>query len=238
MVLEQVELSALQARLPGALSGGQKQRVSLARALVAEPGVILFDEPLASLDVELRRGLMRHITQVRSDHNAMVYVTHNQEEALGLADRIALLFDGRIEQLDTPMTLCHEPATSKVAAFMGLGNMFEAISLGPTGEGRCRVRIDDSEWGARCSTPTPFGAPVQLAVSASAFEVVAETQPGLPALVEHAFFQGLSGYSVDARLEAARGSTLVQVNLPLGVRPQAGQTLRLGLRDAWVLPRA
>lgn len=237
MALEQVGLDALQARMPGELSGGQKQRVSLARALVAQPGVILFDEPLASLDVELRRGLMRHISQVRSAHNTMVYVTHNQEEALGLADRIALLFDGRIEQLDTPMTLCHEPATPRVAAFMGHGNLLEAISLGAAGEGRCRVRIGDTEWGARCHAPKPQGSPVRLAVSASAFEVVAETEPGLPAWVEHVFFQGLDGYSVDARLQTTSGSTAIQLNLPLQARPQTGQTLRLGLRDAWVLPR-
>ena len=236
--LDRVELGALQARMPGELSGGQKQRVSLARALVAQPGVILFDEPLASLDVELRRGLMRHIAQVRSGNNAMVYVTHNQEEALGLADRIALLFDGRIEQLDTPLTLCREPATARVAAFMGHGNLLKATCLGSSGEGQCLVRIGESEWRVRCHTPEPPGTPVLLAVSMTAFEAVAETQSGLPARVVHAFFQGLSGYSVDARLDEACGGASVQLSLPLVARPQPGQPLRLGLRDAWVLPGA
>jgi iron(III) transport system ATP-binding protein len=234
--LAQVDLAALSHRRPSELSGGQKQRVSLARALVARPRVILFDEPLASLDVELRRDMMRHIAQLRSPDNTMVYVTHNQDEALGLADRIAVLYEGRIEQIASPEQLCREPQTARVAAFMGHGNLLQAHSLGPAGAG-LRVGLGSLQITARCREPRAAGEPVELAVSTQSLREAAAHEPSLPATVTHVFFQGLSGHLVEARLAVEPGDPQpVQLVLPSDRHPRVGELLRLTVDDAWVIP--
>jgi len=233
--LARVELDALAARKPGELSGGQKQRVSLARALVARPGVILFDEPLASLDVELRREMMRHISQVRSADIAMMYVTHNQEEALGLADRIAVLHAGRIEQLASPEVLCREPATRRVAEFMGRGNLLPAISDGMR-DGVCLASVAGLRLPVRCQDPMAAGAALTLAVTPCDLVPVSDAEPGLRARVVQAFFQGHSGWSVDAELELPTGVIPVQLTLDARLHPRRGEHLNLTVRNAWVIP--
>lgn len=236
--LAQVDLAALSQRRPGELSGGQKQRVSLARALVARPRVILFDEPLASLDVELRRDMMRHIAQVRCHDNTMVYVTHNQDEALGLADRIAVLHEGRIEQVASPEQLCREPQTARVAAFMGHGNLLAARSLGPAGSG-LRVALGKLQFEARCREARATGELVQLAVSTQSLRLAHEHEPSLSAIITQVFFQGLSGHLVEAQL-AIEGAAPqpVQLVLPADRRPRVDEVLRLTVGDAWVIPAA
>lgn len=124
--LARVRLQDLAHRKPGELSGGQQQRVGLARAIVADPQVLLFDEPLSNLDAGLREALGREIaTVVKSLHAAAIYVTHDRNEALGLADRIAVMRRGRIEQLDTPEQLYERPASLEVAEFLQVGPLFE-----------------------------------------------------------------------------------------------------------------
>jgi iron(III) transport system ATP-binding protein len=124
--LARVRLQDLAHRKPGELSGGQQQRVGLARAIVADPQVLLFDEPLSNLDAGLREALGREIaTVVKSLQAAAIYVTHDRNEALGLADRIAVMRRGRIEQLDTPEQLYQRPASIEVAEFLQAGPMFD-----------------------------------------------------------------------------------------------------------------
>ena len=107
-------------RKPSALSGGQRQRVSIGRAIVRGPEVFLFDEPLSNLDAELRVEMRVEIARLHREIGAtMVYVTHDQVEAMTLADRIVVLRDGRIEQVDTPMALYHNPDNRFVAGFIG-----------------------------------------------------------------------------------------------------------------------
>ncbi len=126
--LERVRLWDLAHRKPGELSGGQQQRVGLARAIVANPQVLLFDEPLSNLDAGLREALGREIaTVVKSLNAAAIYVTHDRNEALGLSDRIAVMQGGRIEQLDTPQHLYSRPASLEVAAFLQVGSLFEGV---------------------------------------------------------------------------------------------------------------
>ena len=128
-MLEMVDLQHLAQRPVTALSGGQKQRVSLARALAARPKVLLFDEPLAALDVKLREKLREDIGRLlRQLHITAVYVTHDQQEAMALGDRIAVLEKGRIAQIATPQTLYQQPATRFVADFVGAINCLEAES--------------------------------------------------------------------------------------------------------------
>jgi len=116
-----VEVDNLLDRYPGQLSGGQQQRVALARALVARPGLVLFDEPLSNLDARLRDQVRSQLHQLHKRlHFTAVFVTHDQSEALSLADRIAIMNRGGIEQLDTAQRVFEEPATEYVAGFMGM----------------------------------------------------------------------------------------------------------------------
>lgn len=133
-MLEMVDLQHLSRRPISALSGGQKQRVSLARALAARPKVLLFDEPLAALDVKLREKLREDIGNLlRQLHITAVYVTHDQQEAMALGDRIAVLEKGRIAQIAPPQVLYQQPATRFVADFVGAINCLEEESAQQAG---------------------------------------------------------------------------------------------------------
>jgi iron(III) transport system ATP-binding protein len=111
-------------RLPGELSGGQKQRVSLARAIVELPPVLLMDEPLSSLDAELKINMRREIKEIHQlTGSTIVYVTHDQNEALAMADRIIIMKDGKIEQMDTPEKIYNQPKTEFVARFVSKSNI-------------------------------------------------------------------------------------------------------------------
>jgi spermidine/putrescine ABC transporter ATP-binding subunit len=126
--LSLVRLDGLAERLPGQLSGGQQQRVALARALVFEPPLLLMDEPLGALDRKLREELQIEIKRIqRATRCTVVYVTHDQDEALGLSDRIAVMNRGRIEQVGAPGELYERPATRFVADFLGASNFLEAV---------------------------------------------------------------------------------------------------------------
>jgi putative spermidine/putrescine transport system ATP-binding protein len=124
--LERVGLAGLGARLPSQLSGGQQQRVALARALVFEPGLLLMDEPLGALDRALREQMKAEIRRLHRDLGiTILYVTHDQEEALTLSDRIGLMHRGRIVQIGTPIELYEHPATRFVAQFIGESSLIE-----------------------------------------------------------------------------------------------------------------
>ncbi|MBB3455124.1 putative spermidine/putrescine transport system ATP-binding protein [Rhizobium sp. BK313] len=123
-MLERVGLSGLMDRLPSALSGGQKQRVALARALVIEPPLLMFDEPLSNLDAKLRIDMRVEIRQLqRANGTTSLYVTHDQEEAFSISDRVAIMNAGRIMQLDRPEVLYQKPANAFVARFVGFENL-------------------------------------------------------------------------------------------------------------------
>ncbi len=124
--LDAVRLSGFGDRRPTQLSGGQRQRVALARALVNRPKVLLLDEPLGALDLKLRREMQIELKEIQREVGiTFVFVTHDQEEALTLSDRIAVFHDGRIEQVATPAELYEHPATRFVAGFVGTSNLLE-----------------------------------------------------------------------------------------------------------------
>ena len=119
-VLELLQLGALRRRRPAELSGGQRQRVALARALLRKPQLMLLDEPMSNLDAQLREELRPQLRAILSGGRApAIYVTHDQQEAMGIADRIAVLQNGRLQQCDTPQELYHHPANLFVAGFIG-----------------------------------------------------------------------------------------------------------------------
>lgn len=142
-MLALVRLESFAGRLPGALSGGQQQRVALARALAYDPPILLMDEPLSALDKKLREEIQGEIRRIhRQSGVTILYVTHDQEEALHLSDRIALFKDGRIEQTGTGEDLYLRPATDFVAGFIGNSNFLAAEHLGTT-NGTTTIRMTD-----------------------------------------------------------------------------------------------
>ena len=145
-----LELEPYLARRPGELSGGQCQRVAIGRAIVQEPGAFLFDEPLSNLDAELRLRMRVEIAALHRElATTMVYVTHDQVEAMTLAQRIVVLRAGVIEQVGTPMQLYHEPANTFVAGFIGM----PAMSLLPGRLRAGRAELPDGTAVAVCSAP-------------------------------------------------------------------------------------
>ncbi|PJF09870.1 ABC transporter ATP-binding protein [Pseudorhodobacter sp. MZDSW-24AT] len=125
-ILEQVGLAGLEARLPAELSGGQQQRVAVARAIVQQPDVILFDEPLSNVDAKLRRKVREEIRSLQRRFGlTAVYVTHDQEEALAVSDRIVVMEKGRIAQVGTPSELYEHPASPFIADFIGDANLIQ-----------------------------------------------------------------------------------------------------------------
>ncbi len=182
MALEKLALVGLQGlerRSPSELSGGQQQRVAVARALVLEPQVLLFDEPLSNLDAKLRRRVRDDIRELQKRLNLTVaYVTHDQEEALAVSDRIIVMSDGRIAQSGTPRQLYEEPANLFVADFIGDANLVDGVVVEERGE-RALVRID----GITIEVPRRGAGlgPVRLAVRPTAV-LLQRTGPGRQAV--------------------------------------------------------
>jgi spermidine/putrescine transport system ATP-binding protein len=133
--LERVHLAGYEQRRPHQLSGGQQQRVALARALVNEPAILLLDEPLGALDLKLRKEMQLELKRIHRDVGiTFVYVTHDQEEALTMSDRIAVMEAGRVAQFDTPRQIYERPTSTFVASFVGESNFFPGRVLSSDGE--------------------------------------------------------------------------------------------------------
>lgn len=128
-MLELVQLEGYEKRKPSELSGGQKQRVAIARALVNNPKVLLLDEPLGALDLQLRRAMQIELKHLQKKLGiTFIYITHDQEEAINMSDRIAVMRDGRIEQIGTPDEIYNHPKTSYVATFVGNANILHGVA--------------------------------------------------------------------------------------------------------------
>src|SRR5512138_3399875 len=158
-VLGKVNLAGLEVRYPGQLSGGQQQRVALARALVLNPDILLLDEPLSNLDAKIRLQVRAEIRKLQKELAiTTVYVTHDQEEALTLSDRIAVLDRGKIQQVGTPWDLYERPANPFVADFIGINNLIpgqvqEKIESGLT----AKVKTDVGAFVSQCDTRLQSG---------------------------------------------------------------------------------
>ncbi len=167
-MLELVELPGYERRKPRQLSGGQQQRVALARALINRPRVLLLDEPLGALDLRLRRQMQLELKRIQHEVGiTFIYVTHDQEEAMTMSDRIAVMRNGRVEQLGEPQALYEHPATEFVAGFLGTSNLLDGRVEGRAGEllemttvaGRVRSAL-----APESAVPTTPGSRVRIGV--------------------------------------------------------------------------
>ena len=233
--LSLVELAGFAQRPPALLSGGQRQRVALARCLVTEPSLVLLDEPLANLDVHLRASMEREFAQFHErTGTTMIYITHDQAEAMALADRIAVMDKGRILQVATPSLLYREPADDTVARFVGEGMIVPVDNVAAGDEDTCtgdmlghRVRLRHRR-GAK-----PARA-ARACLRESALRVVGAAEPGVRARVTAAIYQG-GHFRIEAVAAAAPDVSLHFVAAePRSVNP--GDDITLAIDDGWVIP--
>lgn len=179
-VLELVQLAHLADRYPHELSGGEQQRVALARALAPRPALVLFDEPFSSLDPNLRGDLRRQTARVlRQDGATAVFVTHDREEALSIGDRVAVLHDGRLEQVDAPPVVFHAPATRFVASFVGEADLLAGVAA----SGRAQTVVGELDLAGPA-----LDGPVEVMVRPH--EVVVHADPAGAAVVRDREFRG------------------------------------------------
>ncbi len=190
--LGMVGLSELGDRLPRQLSGGQQQRVALARAVVYRPALLLMDEPLGALDKQLRGQLQLEIKRMHRElRMSVLYVTHDQDEALTMSDRIAVFNAGRVEQIGTPLDLYERPATRFVAGFVGETNFFPGRVAG-AGGGSSRVDVSGVLLGATLPDGAAPGAAVTVAVRPERIRLHAASEgaAGLPGSLRDSIYLG------------------------------------------------
>ena len=230
-----VDLSGFERRRIGQLSGGQQQRVALARALAPEPRVLLLDEPLSNLDPALRERTRREIRDlIRRVGITTVFVTHEQEEAFDLGDRVAVLRAGRLEQVGTPEDLYAQPATEFVAEFVGRSSSIPVTVLG-TGERGLRVAIEGVEWQLTdgVTAPSPAG-PALMVVRPEALRLLPPAPGTVNGVVSQRRFTGSASlYTVitdaGAALEVSGPPRAVAEGDRIGILPsrRAGSGIHL-----------
>ena len=238
-VLQLIQLEHLAGRYPKQLSGGQQQRVALARALVFEPELLLLDEPLSALDRALRKDLQRELKDIHDRiGTTFIYVTHDQEEALSMSDRIAILRDGRIEQFGTPEYLYEKPATIFVANFLGKSNFLQAEAAGAT-DGRFEYTVGGNRFslsgqnvGAVEESFSVALRPERLALCDPSNILLVNKIPGVISKV--AYFG--QNYEVIVHTDLA-GDLMVSVPLG-GAKPTTGEHVQVGWTEDSGVPLA
>ena len=237
-ILAKVQLAEMARRYPRQLSGGQQQRVALSRALVTEPAVLLLDEPLANLDAKLREEMRFYIRSLQKEIGiTTIYVTHDQAEAMVIADRIAVMFDGRVAQLGVPREIYRAPATRRVADFIGLTNFIPGrLAHMQNGSGL----VETSVGRLRCvgRTGLALGNDVLVAIRPEGFRLNPPAAGGEDNVLEGTVLTGAYlGNLYDYRVELS-GGQVVRVQGPVERGFAAGERIHLGVRagDAWVIP--
>ncbi|WSQ14168.1 ABC transporter ATP-binding protein [Streptomyces sp. NBC_01231] len=226
--LEMAGLSAMARRRPRELSGGQQQRVALCRALVYRPPVILMDEPLGALDKKLRDQLQTEIKRIQQELGlTVIYVTHDQEEALVLSDRIAVMRDGRIDQFDTPRELFERPRTPFVADFLGAANFLPGrVEEQPDGGAHTLVRLDTGGLLKARPQAAPVGARVRAAVQPGRLFLCPAGDGFCTGTVETVTYVGTL-VRVTVRPLDGTDTDLVRLELPAGRAPALGERVDL-----------
>jgi spermidine/putrescine transport system ATP-binding protein len=190
--LELVQMSQFSKRRPNQLSGGQQQRVALARALILNPKVLLLDEPLGALDAKLRKRLQIELKALQEEVGiTFIYVTHDQEEALTMSDRIAVMSQGQVEQVGAPKDIYESPATAYVADFLGVSNLMDAPAAG-VGDGGCKVTLGDFQLIAGQGDADTAGA-AKITIRPERVGIEQQGSTGenrIPAIVERTVYVG------------------------------------------------
>ncbi|MDR2772113.1 MAG: ABC transporter ATP-binding protein [Elusimicrobiota bacterium] len=183
-ILKTVQIEEYSSRMPENLSGGQQQRVALARAIVIEPDVLLMDEPLSNLDAKLRVDMRNAIKSIQREFGiTTIYVTHDQEEAMAVSDRIAIMNKGIIQQVEQPQTIYQKPSNLFVATFIGRTNVLDATLQGQT------LEVD----GYKVEVPiSAKGWKVKASVRPEEFFITEGAGEGIGGIIEHSVFLGLN----------------------------------------------
>ncbi|MDE2837465.1 MAG: ABC transporter ATP-binding protein [Chloroflexota bacterium] len=218
--LELVGMTAEAERMPDQLSGGQQQRVALARALAPKPSVVLLDEPFSNLDANLRRHVRAHIRQILRDaETTAVFVTHDQDEAFSIADKLCVMLDNRLEQAGSPSEVYLYPASLGVARFMGVANILPGECSG--GYVRCELGV------LPVGNPYPPKGLVIVCVRPETVRLHPESDPSVEATVTSVEFHGTSK-AVNLRLRSGRPVRCVMgVHIPAEV----GETVKVGVNS-------
>ena len=211
-LLDLVQLGSLAARFPAQLSGGQRQRVALARALAVEPRVMLLDEPFGALDAKVRKELRRWLRRLHDElHVTSIFVTHDQEEALEVADRVVLLNQGRVEQIGSPSEIYDRPATPFVYGFLGAVNLFHGRVDG------ARLKVGEHDL-AHDRSDLPHGAEVVAFARPHELDIIvdANSQQGVAATINRILsFGGVARIELTGLNGAQGGETKhFEVKLP------------------------
>ena len=191
-ILDIVKIKHLKDRMPTQLSGGQQQRVALARAIVIHPEVLLMDEPLSNLDAKLRVEMRNAIKIIQKKIGiTTVYVTHDQEEALAVSDRIAVMHAGVIQQIGTPQEVYQRPSNSFVATFIGLSNILKATVVAANNGkalkfGEYLVPMEN------LTEDAAIGAEVMVSIRPEEFSIKEDVRIGIPAVIRHSVFLGVN----------------------------------------------
>ncbi|MEX2218073.1 MAG: ABC transporter ATP-binding protein [Phycisphaerales bacterium] len=237
--LAAVKMAEYAERKPNQLSGGQQQRVALARALVIRPDVLLLDEPLSNLDAKLRIELRSEIRRVCKESGITgVYVTHDQKEALSMADRIAVLDAGRIVQTGRPEELYRRPASRFVAEFLGETNFIEGQVVSSNGRARIRTAAGEVEAGA--AAPGAPGDGVVLSIRPEAFRILRPGAGGTQSLPGHLLETTYLGELAQHTVELGGGIVVKVASLnPAVAHTRAREAVALAIEpaDVVVLPR-
>jgi len=229
--LAMVGLAAMAERRPHELSGGQRQRVALARCLAMRPEVVLLDEPLANLDVHLRESMQQEFARFHKEIGAtFIYVTHDQAEALALADRVAVMDAGRVEQVASPRVLYAEPASEMVARFVGRGIVVPATVIGRTSE-RAVVDVFGTRIAARGAGTS--GERRSLCLRAENLALSANGS-GIRGRVTGAAYRGAATV-LTVRPDAAEAPELKVEHA--GAPPESGAAVTVEIGDGWLIPQ-
>ncbi len=225
--LELVELAGVASKKPAQLSGGMQQRVALARALVNRPDVLLLDEPLGALDLKLRRQMQIELKRIQSEVGlTFVHVTHDQEEAMTMADSIAVMNAGHIEQLGDPATLYEQPASAFVANFLGQSNLLRATVDGPATDGVVPVTSHGTSLEAAADHIPAGATEIWLGVRPEKLQIGPNGGPNrLRGVVTDASFTGVSTQYL-VKMPWEQELTAVQQN-DGSVRPRVGEAVEL-----------
>ena len=206
-MLALVELPGYEARKPSQLSGGQQQRIALARALINRPRVLLLDEPLGALDLKLRKQMQLELKRIQTEVGiTFIYVTHDQEEAMTMSNRIAVMRAGKIEQLGTPEDLYERPTTAFVAGFLGVSNLLEGEITGQDGS-LVTVRLNDGTVLKAPANGSGASGSVRVGVRPEKLRVDSRTEHGATDGLN-----ALSGTVLDASYMGVSTQYLVQTN--------------------------